>query len=49
MRPEAALEQQHERDRVRAARAAMLQEPTPGLSDDGPRKTSVLDTLSPDE
>ncbi|HEY3969682.1 MAG TPA: DNA-directed RNA polymerase subunit beta' [Planctomycetaceae bacterium] len=47
VRPEAALEQQHERDRVRAARAAMLQEPAPG-SGESPRK-SVLDTLSPDE
>jgi len=49
VRPEAAQEQQQERDRVRAARAAMLQEPAPGTPDDGSRKSSVLDSLSPDE
>ena len=49
VRPEAAAEQQHERDRVRAARAAMLQEPSPGLDGEGSRAPSVLDSLSPDE
>jgi len=52
---EALEEYNAERDRVRAARFAMLQEPHPpgrpaGEEGEGPsRKPSVLDTLSPDE
>jgi DNA-directed RNA polymerase subunit beta' len=49
VRPEAIAEQNIERDRIRAARAAMLQEPPHGpRSGDGSHK-SVLDTLSPDD
>ncbi len=49
VRPEAIAEQNIERDRIRAARAAMLQEPPHGpRSGDGAHK-SVLDTLSPDD
>jgi DNA-directed RNA polymerase subunit beta' len=49
VRPEAALEQQQEKDRVRAARAAMLQEPATGHGDERPRKPSMLDSVHPDE
>ena len=49
VRPEAIAEQNVERDRIRAARAAMLQEPSHApRSGDGSHK-SVLDSLSPDD
>jgi DNA-directed RNA polymerase subunit beta' len=51
VRPEALLEQNAERDRIRAARAAMLQEPAHGLkgpAGDGASRKSLMD-VTPDE
>jgi DNA-directed RNA polymerase subunit beta' len=47
--PEALQEYNAEKERLRAARFAMLQEPRPATTDgEGARKPSVLD-LAPDE